>query len=50
MPPGDCTIVIDEAALTALYRWLLSLSDDEQADDDDEQAEPQAEGVTDDNA
>jgi hypothetical protein len=35
MTLNDCTIVIDELALSALYRWLLSLADDEdQAADD----------------
>jgi hypothetical protein len=42
MANNDCTIVIDELALTALYRWLLSLGDDEPPADDEPRAEPQA--------
>jgi hypothetical protein len=50
MATNDCTIVIDESALSALYRWLLSLADDEdQAQAEQVQTELEAEGVTDDN-
>lgn len=50
MATNECTIIVDESGLLALYRWLLALADDDdQPGDNDKRAgEKQRAGVHDD--